>query len=140
MQVVKQSVYLQQQITKNTRIEHGLPKTHRIDALCISGNPTAKQLDYIYYQKKIRCHNRQIHKCTIGKSGIRKLNQAPYSVHGYRLFDKVLYKGQECFISGRRLTGYFKLVKLDGTIIHNSAKTKNLKLIESRKYYLTEIQ
>lgn len=33
---------------------------------------------------------------------------------GYRLFDKVLYKNNECFISGRRTTGYFKLIKLDG--------------------------
>ena len=64
-------------MTKNTRIKYKLDKTHRIDALCISGNPEAEQLNYCYYQRKIRCHNRQIHKCTISKSGIRKLNQAP---------------------------------------------------------------
>ena len=127
-------------ITKNTRIKYDLPKTHRIDALCISGNPTAKQLDYIYYQRKIRCHNRQIHKCTISKGSTRKLNQAPYKVANYRLFDKVKYNNQICFISGRRTSGYFKLIKLDGTVIHNSAKAKDLKLLEPRKYYLTEIR
>lgn len=127
-------------ITKNTRIKYKLNKTHRIDALCISGNPEAKQLNYCYYQRKIRCHNRQIHKCTIGKNSIRKLNQAPYLVNNFRLFDKVKYNNQICFISGRRTSGYFKLITLDGTIIHNSAKAKDLKLLESRKYYLTEVR
>ena len=127
-------------ITKNTRIKYKLPKTHRIDALCISGNPTAKQLDYIYYQRKIRCHNRQIHKCTINKGGTRKLNQLSYIVKGFRLFDKVIYDNTECFITGRRSTGYFKLTKLDGTVVHNSAKSSNLKLVEKSKKYLTEIR
>ena len=127
-------------ITKNTRIKYKLNKTHRIDALCISGNPTAKQLDYIYYQRKIRCHNRQIHKCTISKGGTRKLNQAPYKVTNYRLFDKVKYTNQICFISGRRTSGYFKLITLDSTVIHNCAKAKDLKLLEPRKYYLTEVR
>ncbi len=49
-------------ITKNTRIENDLPKEHYIDARCISGNPLARPLGYVYYQKKVRCHNRQIHK------------------------------------------------------------------------------
>ena len=57
---------------------------------------------------------------------------------GYRLFDKVLYKNNECFISGRRTTGYFKLIKLDGTVIHNSAKASDLKLLERKSSYLTE--
>ena len=127
-------------ITKSTRIKYKLAKTHRIDALCISGNPEAIQLDYVYYQKKIRCHNRQIHKCTINKGGTRKLNQLPYIVKGFRLFDKVKYNNTECFITGRRSTGYFKLTKLDGTVIHNSAKSSNLKLIEKSKKYLTEIR
>ena len=29
-------------LTKNTRIQHNLPKEHYIDARCISGNPDAK--------------------------------------------------------------------------------------------------
>ena len=125
-------------ITKNTRIKYKLDKTHRIDALCISGNPEAIQLDYVYYQKKIRCHNRQIHKCTINKGGTRKLNQLPYIVKGFRLFDKVKYKGQICFIYGRRATGRMDLRLLDGTHINASVGYKNIKLIEKRKYYLIE--
>lgn len=72
------------------------------------------------------------------KGGKLKLNQAPYVVKGYRLFDKVLYNNQECFISGRRSTGYFKLITLNGTIIHNSAKSENLKLLETKKSLLIE--
>ena len=125
-------------ITKNTRIENNLPKTHYVDARCISGNPLALQNDCYYYLRKIRCHNRQIHKTNILKGNRRKLNQAPYFVCGYRLFDKVLYNNQECFISGRRSTGYFKLITLNGDVIHNSAKVKDLRLLETRKSYLIE--
>ena len=100
--------------------------------------PTAEPSSVVYFQKKIRCHNRQIHKAKILKGGNRKLNQAPYLVKDFRLFDKVLYKNQECFISGRRSSGYFKLIKLDGTVIHNTAKVNDLKLLETRKPYLTE--
>ena len=75
-----------------------------------------------------------------GKGGTRKLNQAPYKVANYRLFDKVKFNNQECFISGRRTSGYFKLITLDGTVIHKSAKAKDLKLLEPIKYYLTEIR
>lgn len=90
-------------ITKNTRIENGLPKDHYIDARCISGNPLASPLGYVFYQKKVRCHNRQIHKCKINKGGYRKRNQAEYTVKGFRLYDKVLWRKQECFIFARRL-------------------------------------
>lgn len=63
-------------ITKNTRIEHDLPKDHFIDARCISGHPDATSGGTVFYQKKVRCHNRQIHKQKILKGGIRKRNQA----------------------------------------------------------------
>lgn len=125
-------------ITKNTRIENSLPKAHYIDARCIGGNPLAKPSDIVYYQKKVRCHNRQIHKNTIPKGGTRKLNQAPYLVKGFRLFDKVNYNNIECFITGRRTSGYFVLKVLDGTSIHNGIGFKHLKFVEPRKHYLTK--
>ena len=46
---------------------------------CISGNFSAKP-DGIYLYKKVRCHNRQIHKFKTLKGGIRKLNQSPYMI------------------------------------------------------------
>ena len=125
-------------ITKNIRIRNCLPKEHYIDARCISGNPKAISDGTVYYQKKVRCHNRQIHKSTILKGGIRKRNQTPYDVMGFRLFDKVKWKGQNCFIYGRRSTGRMDLRLLDGTKINASVGYKNLKLIEMRKNYLTE--
>lgn len=125
-------------ITKDTRIKNNLPKDHYIDARCISGNPNAEPLGYYFYQKKVRCHNRQIHKANILKGGKKKLNQASYLVKGFRLFDKVEFNGQTCFIFGRRSRGYFDIRKLNGEVISRSASWKKLKLLETRKSLLTE--
>ena len=125
-------------ITKDTRIKNNLPKDHYIDARCISGNPNAEPLGYYFYQKKVRCHNRQIHKANILKGGKKKLNQASYLVKGFRLFDKVEFEGQICFIFGRRNSGYFDIRKLNGEMIHRSASWKKLKILETRKNLLTE--
>lgn len=125
-------------VTKNTRIKHDLPKEHFIDARCISGHPDAAPSNEVFYQKKVRCHNRQIHKLTINKGGIRKRNQAVYEVKGFRLYDTVLWKGQKCFIFGRRSTGRMDLKLIDGTHINASAGYKNLKLLRKRSNYLIE--
>lgn len=125
-------------ITKNTRIKNGLPKDHYTDARCISGNPKAVGSGEVFCYRKVRCHNRQIHKCKILKGGIHKRNQAPYDVKGFRLYDKVLWKGQECFIFGRRTTGRMDLRLLDGTHINASVSYKNLKLLSMRSNYLIE--
>ena len=95
-------------------------------------------MGYRYFQKKMRCHNRQLHKAKILKGGIRKSNQAAKEVYGYRLFDRVLFNGQECFVFGRRTSGYFDLRKLDGTKVHPSASYKKLKLLEHSGNTLTE--
>ena len=125
-------------ITKNTRIENSLPKKHYVDARCISGNPIAIPSGEVFYQKKVRCHNRQIHKNTILKGGIRKRNQADYLVKGFRLYDKVKYKNLECFIFGRRSSGSFDIRKLDGTKVSAGVSFKRLRLLETRKTLLTE--
>ena len=125
-------------ITKSVRIQNNLPKEHYTDARCISGNPQSEPLGYYFYQKKVRCHNRQIHKAKILKGGKKKRNQAEYLVKNFRLFDKVKYDGQECFIFGRRSSGYFDLRKLDGVKVHASANYKKLQLLKERKNYLTE--
>ena len=125
-------------ITKHTRIENDLPKDHYIDARCISGNPKAVNSGEVFYYKKVRCHNRQIHKAKILKGGIKKRNQAPYEVKGFRLYDKVLWKGQKCFIFGRRSTGRMDLRLLDGTHINASVGYKNLKLLNMCSNYLIE--
>jgi N6-L-threonylcarbamoyladenine synthase len=126
-------------ITKNTRIRNELPKEHRIDALCISGNPAVKRLDYWYFMKKVRCHNRQIHKANILKGGIKKLNQAQFEVKGFRLFDKIQYQGKLYYIFGRRNSGFFDIRTLDGIKVNKgSVNCKSFKLIERRKSLLVE--
>jgi len=54
------------------------------------------------------------------------------------LFDKVKYKGQKCFITGRRATGYFALKTIDYTKVHNSAKSKDLQLIKARGSFIIQ--
>ena len=126
-------------ITKNTRITNNLPKDHYIDARCISGNPTAKPLGYYFYQKKVRCQNRQIHKSNFLKGGRKKLNQAPFLVKGFRLFDLVEYQKELYYIFGRRSSGSFDIRKLDGTKVNKgSINCKYLRLIATRKSILTE--
>lgn len=138
-------------ITKNVRIENGLsvknretddknyPLNHVIDARVISGNPKAEPAKEIFYQKKVRCHNRQIHKNTILKGGYRKLNQAPKYVKGYQLFDRVqMPTGEEGFIFGRRSSGSFDVRTLDGTKLSAGISYKKLKPLEKRKTMLTE--
>ena len=125
-------------ITKNTRIQNGLEKSHRVDARCISGNPAAKPLDHYYYSKAVRRHNRQIHRMSIPKGGKRKLNQAPKKVLGFCLNDRVRYKGTECFVKGRRTRGYFRLCLLDGTVINTDAPVRDIRLISHSGTILTE--
>lgn len=126
-------------ITKNTRIKNKLTKEHRVDARCISGNPLAKPSKEWFYQKKVRCHNRQIHKAKILKGGKKKNNQASHEVKGFRLFDKVGYEGKEYFIFGRRSSGFFDIRDLDGNKVNKgSINFKKLKLLQTRKTLLTE--
>ena len=126
-------------VTKNTRISHQLPKKHHIDARCISGHPDAVSDGIYYHQKKMRCHNRQIYKAKTLKRGIRKRNQAEYLVIGFRLFDKVRYQGKDYFIFGRRKSGYFDIRDLNGEKVNKgSINYKKLRLVETRRSYLTE--
>lgn len=126
-------------ITKNTRIKNNLPKTHYVDARCISGNPLAEPLGYYFYQKKVRRHNRQIHKTNILKGSRRKRNQAEYLIKGFRLFDKVSYDGRSYFIFGRRTSGYFDIRNLSGEKVNKgSISYKKLKFLDTKKGYLTE--
>ena len=123
-------------ITKNLRITNHLEKTHYIDARCISKNPSAIPSDNIYLIKKVRNHNRQIHKLTIQKGGVRKMNQAPYEVKGFRLFDKVLCQNKEWYINGRRIKGAFVLKNLKNETLEISPS--KIRLINYQKSYLIE--
>lgn len=80
-------------ITKYNRIRYGIEKSHISDAFAISRNFSSIKLGYYYKKKITRRHNRQIHKMKILKGGVKRLNQAPFKVFGFRLFDKVIFQG-----------------------------------------------
>nr|WP_264372029.1 RNA-guided endonuclease IscB [Salicibibacter halophilus] len=127
-------------VTKHTRIHHGLEKTHLMDARCISGNPLAVRKERTFLFKQVRRNNRQLHKFTTPKGGKRKNNKAEKLVKDFQLFDKVQFNGKDCFIFGRRKTGYFDLRLLDGTRIHKSANYKKLRAVEKANTLLIQIQ
>ena len=124
-------------ITKHLREKYYLKKDHHVDARCICGVPQALPSD-VYLIKKVRCHNRQIHKFTTLKGARRRLNQAPYTVKGFRLFDKVKVGEQVGFIYGRRQSGSFDVRTVYGERINGSISYKKLQLIETRKSWLIE--
>lgn len=126
-------------ITKCNRIHYELPKSHNVDAYCIACNFGAEQLNYMLKFRQLRKHNRQIHKCSILRGGVRKLNQTPYKVFGFRLFDKVSWDGHDCFIGGRRSSGAFKLVDIDNKLIKDGVSHKKLRLLEPKRTYVGSI-
>ena len=125
-------------ITKMYRERYNIEKSHINDAIVISKNFKATPNGTWYKTKAVRHHNRQIHKNTIQKGGYRKLNQAPHVVKGFRLFDKVIFKNQKCFIFGRRSSGSFDVRTLDGTKISACAGYKKLRILETAKSVLFE--
>ena len=124
-------------LTKYVREKLGLVKSHCNDAFIISHNLDAEQSDVEYLYKKVRRHNRQIHKSKPSKGGKRKRNQSPYIVNGLR-YDKVMYNNKECFITGKRSSGYFQLKTFDGTVISQGIISKRLKLLEPIKGWLID--
>ncbi|MBA7625043.1 hypothetical protein ES703_32464 [subsurface metagenome] len=120
-------------ITKSKRIELGLAKSHSNDAFIIAGGYRQKRTSG-YIIKQVRKCNRKLFK------GIRShiKNTAPRFVKGFQRFDKVLWKGIECFVSGRRKTGYFDIRMLTGEKLSDSVKYSQLKLLESAKTLLIE--
>jgi len=125
-------------LTKFNREKLGLCKSHCNDAFVISHNFDAELSSVEFLYRKVRRHNRQIHKAKPGKGGVRKRNQSPYIVNGFRRYDKVVYNGVECFITGKRSSGYFQLKKFDGTVISQGVSSKRLKLLEPVKGWLVD--
>lgn len=125
-------------ITKANRIKYGLAKEHYNDAYCIAGNFEAEPLDTVIYQRKIRCHNRQIHQMTINKGGYRKRNQLEYKVFGFRALDKVKCNDKVGFIFARRSNGQFKIKTFNRDLIHECVSYKKLEFLEVRNSYIKE--
>ena len=122
-------------ITKYNRIHNGIKKSHVSDAFTISKNLNAKRLSYCYKVKLVRRHNRQIHKYKILKGGKKKMNQSPFEVFGFRLFDRIMFNNQYYFIYGRRISGQFNIRDIDGKN-PKDITCKKLKLYRCKRYMI----
>lgn len=123
-------------ITKNTRIKNNIAKARTTDAYCIARNIKAKRLNYEYFRKQVRRHNRKLHRELPAKGGIRRNAQTGHMVKGFCLNDTVLAKGQQWFINGRRQKGAFVLKHLDGTKLN--IVPSRIKFLRHNNSYLIE--
>ena len=122
-------------ITKYNRIHNGIEKSHVSDAFTISKNLNAKRLNHYYKIKLVRRRNRQIHKFNILKGGKKRINQSPFEVFGFRLFDRIMFDNQYYFIYGRRVSGYFNIRDIDGKN-PKDITYKKLKLYRCKLYMI----
>lgn len=120
-------------VTKYNRIKHGIEKSHVFDAFVISKNFDAIRLGYYYKVRLVRRHNRQIHKQKIPKGGIKRPNQSPFEVFGFRLFDRVMFENSYYFIFARRKTGSFNIRDIDGKN-QRDITYKKLKLSRCKRF------
>ena len=123
-------------ITKHIRFLNDLLKSHITDARCISGNPSALPSNCVLYIRKVRIHNRQIHRASIMKGGIRKNNQVSKEVNGFRLMDSVKCDAIRCYVNGRRARGQFSLSDITGHVLNNTISYKRLSLVNHNGGYI----
>ena len=123
-------------ITKYNRINAGLPKAHHIDAKCITGFSTVPSFDITVVKTKMRRHNRQLHRATFSKGHVRRAATLPRLVHGFQLYDIVLFNKHRYYIKSRRSSGSFALVSLEGLNDENRTY-KKLTFLAHTKAYLT---
>ena len=123
-------------ITKYNRIQVGLLKAHHIDAKCITGFATVPAIDQTVVKIKMRRHNRQLHHATFNKGHVRKVNCLPTIVFGFQLHDLVLFDNHRYYIKGRRSSGSFSLVSIEG-LKDEKRMYKKLTLLAHTNAYLT---
>lgn len=90
-----------------------MKKNHYIDACVIASGGLKFEQSYILYRKS--CVSKQDRQLCRGISGEKKIPTG--KVFGFKKFDKVRYLGKECFIKGRRTSGWFVLMDIDGNFI-----------------------
>ena len=125
-------------ITKNTRITHNLPKEHQFDAYCIAGNISAMRMNVLCRMRKMRSHDRMIHKMNYAKGHVKIRTRQGYIIHGFRKYDFVEAKGKFGFITNRRLKGSFGVSDLEGKLLIGTSP-KHIKIIETTHNILSEI-
>ena len=89
-------------ITKHSRIENGISKTHCADAFCISKNIKSQRLGSYLKCRSLPRHTRALHVCNPKKGGVRRSAVASHWIGKSRLqrYDSVEWNGMRCFIFG----------------------------------------
>ena len=122
-------------ITKYNRIQADLPKTHHIDAKCITGFATVPSMDQTVVKIKMRRHNRQLHRATFSKGHVRKAACLPTVVFGFQLYDLVCFNNHRYYVKSRKSSGYFRLASVEGLKEENRSY-KKLTLLAHTNVYL----
>lgn len=123
-------------ITKYNRIQAGFPKAHHIDAKCITGFSTVPSISQTVVKVKMRRHNRQLHRATFSKGHVRKAACLSTITFGFQLYDLVSFNNHRYYIKGRRSSGSFALVSVEGLKDENR-NYKKLTLLAHTNAYLT---
>ena len=123
-------------ITKYNRIQASLPKAHHIDAKCITGFTTVPSIDQIVIKIKMRRHNRQLHRATFSKGHARKAACLPTVTFGFQLYDLVCFNNHRYYIKGRRSSGSFELVSIEGLKNTNRNYKKLTRLAHTNAYLI----
>ena len=89
-------------ITKHSRIENEIVKTHAADAFCIAKNVHAMRLSSFFMCRCVPRHTRALHVANPKKGGIRRSCIATHKIGKSRFqrYDMVRWKGMDCFIFG----------------------------------------
>lgn len=120
-------------ITKHTRIENEIFKTHAADAFCIAKNVHAMRLSSFFMCRCVPRHTRVLQVVTPKKGGIRRKTIASHKIgkSNFQRFDMVRWKGMNCFIFGST-NGRPVLRDIEGVKMHENASV-NIKTIKFLK-------
>lgn len=120
-------------ITKHTRIENGIAKTHAADAFCIAKNVHAMRLSSFFMCRCVPRHTRALQVATPKIGGIRRKTIASHKIgkSNFQRFDMVRWNGKECFIFGST-NGRLVLRDVEGFKMHENASV-NIKTIKFLK-------
>ena len=123
-------------VTKHTRIENGIAKTHAADAFCIAKNVHARRSKSFFMCRCVPRHTRALHVATPKKGGIRRSCIASHKIgkSNFQRFDMVRWKGMDCFIFGST-NGRPVLRDIDGLQVANqpSVNIKTIKFLKRLK-------
>lgn len=124
-------------LTKHTRIENGITKTHAADAFCIAKNVHATRLGAFFLCRCVPRHTRILHVANPKKGGIRRSCIASHKIGKSRFqrYDMVRWKGMNCFIFGST-HGRPILRYIEGLQVANqpSVNIKTIKFLRRMRY------